>query len=53
LIAEDFEQARVIVALLVSVAFLSLHFAVRPVLRTENSGLMTLADLALILIYVR
>ena len=27
---EDFEQARVLVALLVSIIFLSLHFAVRP-----------------------
>jgi hypothetical protein len=33
LITEDFEQARVLVALLVSIVYLSLHLAVKPHLR--------------------
>lgn len=33
LISEDAEQARVIVALIVSVAFLSLHLTIKPLRR--------------------
>jgi hypothetical protein len=33
LISEEFEQARVLVALLVSIMFLAFHFAVKPLKR--------------------
>ena len=51
LINEDSEQARVLVALLVSITFLSLHLTIKPIRRAEDEALMTLVELALILIY--
>jgi hypothetical protein len=75
LISEDFEQARVLVALLVSILFLLLHLSIRPLrrcveerttdpqrlftdptrtptcLRAEDGLLMTLIEVALILVY--
>ena len=51
LIQEDFEQARVLVALFVSIAFLSLHLAVKPLKRAEDGTLTVLIELSLILIY--
>ena len=51
LIEEDFEQARVLVALLVSIAFLALHLAVKPLRRPEDGVLMTFVELALIFTY--
>ena len=37
LIGEEFEQGRVIVAIFVSIAFLALHFAVKPFKRWHNA----------------
>jgi hypothetical protein len=37
LIGEDAEQARVLVALIVSIAFLSLHLSIRPLRRYASS----------------
>jgi|EP00966_Prymnesium_polylepis_P016638 hypothetical protein len=51
LIGEDFEQARVLVALLVSIAFLVVHLSVKPLRRSEDNALMTVVELALIVIY--
>eukprot|EP00966_Prymnesium_polylepis_P004455 102562-Prymnesium_polylepis.1 len=49
LIREDFEQARVVLALLVSVAFLAVRLTVRPVRRADNSVVTAILDLALII----
>ena len=51
LIDEDFEQARVLIALLVSIIFLALHLVVRPLRRAEDGVLMMLVELALVFIY--
>jgi hypothetical protein len=52
LIEERFEQARVLVALLVSVAFLALSFVVVPLVRVEDHLLTMIIEMALIVIYV-
>ena len=51
LIGAEFEQARVLVALLTSITFLTLHLAIKPLRRSEDGALMTLVELALILVY--
>jgi len=52
LIGEEHEQARILVALLVSVSFLALHLSMRPLLRVEDGVLSGSVELALILVYV-
>jgi len=52
LISEEFEQARVLVALLVSIMFLAFHFAVKPLKRTEDGALMLAIELSLVLVYI-
>jgi len=52
LIGEHAELARVLVAIITCVSFLSLHLAVRPLKRPEDGVLMTLAEMSLILVYV-
>ena len=52
LIPEDFEKARVLAAILISVVFLSLHLAFKPLRRAEDSLLMTFFELVLLLLYV-
>jgi hypothetical protein len=52
LIGEDAELARVVVALLVSVAYFALHFAVKPFRHPEDGALMIFAEQSLILIYI-
>jgi Ca2+/Na+ antiporter len=52
LIGEETEQARVLVALLVSIAFLTLQLAVQPYRKKEDTFLMALVSLALILVYI-
>mmetsp|Transcript_14795 Transcript_14795/g.39539 ORF Transcript_14795/g.39539 Transcript_14795/m.39539 type:complete len:438 (+) Transcript_14795:2667-3980(+) len=52
LIGEKFEQARVLVALVVSVTFLALHLSRRPLKRAGDSYLMMTVELALILVYL-
>jgi len=52
LIKEESEQARVLVALLVSVAFVALTLSIKPCKRTEDGVLMTIVELALILVYI-
>ncbi|KAL1527507.1 hypothetical protein AB1Y20_008897 [Prymnesium parvum] len=52
LIPEKSEQARVLVALLVSILFLSLHLAAKPHRRPEDGVLMTIVHLTLILVYL-
>jgi len=51
LIGEGSENARVLVALLVSTAFLALQLFVKPHKRAEDRWLMTMVMLALVLIY--
>ena len=51
LVNEEFEQARVLAALLVSVTFLALHFSIKPLRRPEDGALMTMAELTLVLVY--
>eukprot|EP00966_Prymnesium_polylepis_P078051 1809271-Prymnesium_polylepis.1 len=51
LIKEEFEQARVIVALTVSTAFLALHLSFKPLRRAEDGALMACIELALVLAY--
>jgi hypothetical protein len=51
LIGSEYEQCRVLVALLVSICFLSLQFAIRPLRRHEDSAIMFSVQLALILIF--
>jgi len=52
LIKEESEQARVLVALLVSITFLSLHLSIKPLRRSDDAALTALAHLTLILIYI-
>ena len=52
LIKEESEQARVIAALLVSIAFLSLRLTIKPLRHVEDTVLGTLAELGLILVYL-
>jgi len=52
LIREESEQARVLVAIVVSTAFLAIRLSVKPLRRTEDGALFALIDLALILIYL-
>jgi hypothetical protein len=52
LIGEEFEQARVIAALLISVAFLAVHLTVQPLRKAVDGALMALIELALVLVYV-
>ena len=51
LINEEYEQARVLAALLASVTFMVLHFAIKPHGRPADGALVTMAELALVLIY--
>eukprot|EP00966_Prymnesium_polylepis_P029703 690104-Prymnesium_polylepis.1 len=51
LIESDAEQARVLVALMVSITFLALHLSIKPLVRVEDGALMTMIELALVLIY--
>jgi len=51
LIGEQSEQARVLLALLVSSFFLILHLSIRPLKRVEDGVLMTLVEVALVLVY--
>ena len=51
MINEDSEQARVLVALLVSIAFLALQLSIQPLKKPEHLALMTFVELALILTY--
>ena len=51
LIREEYEQARVLVALLVSVAFLAAELSIKPLRRREDGALSSSVGLALILIY--
>jgi len=51
LIPDDAQQARVLVAILFSVAFFGLRLLFMPTLRAEDRVLATLTDLALILVY--
>lgn len=52
LIGEQSELARVLVALIVSISFLALHFAVKPTRRREDGALMMTVELVLVLIYI-
>jgi len=52
LIDEDAIQARIIVALLVSVVFLTMKLTIKPLKRPDDSKLSALIELSLILIYV-
>jgi len=52
LIQEGLELARVLIALLVSVAFLALHLAVKPFARVEDGVIACTIEAALILIYI-
>jgi hypothetical protein len=51
LVEEDFEQARVLMALLASIAFLALHLSIKPFKRAEDAHLMTMIQVALIISY--
>ena len=51
-IGEEVEQARVLAALLVSIAFLALHLTVQPLRRAEDGAMMMLAEVSLILVYL-
>jgi 4-amino-4-deoxy-L-arabinose transferase-like glycosyltransferase len=51
LIGEESEQARILVALLVSITFLSFLLSVKPLRRPEDSLLMMLVASTLILLY--
>eukprot|EP00966_Prymnesium_polylepis_P243843 5639298-Prymnesium_polylepis.1 len=51
MISETSEQARVLVAILVSITFLALQLSVRPLKRAEDEALMLLIELSLIIIY--
>ena len=51
LIGEESEQARILVALLVSIAFLSIQLSVYPLRRPVDNLLMMLVASTLILIY--
>jgi hypothetical protein len=50
LMIQDAEQARVLVALLVSVAFLSLHLFIKPLERDEDGILTAFIQVAMVLI---
>ena len=52
LIGEEYEQARVLVALLVSIASVALHLSVKPLRRIEDSYLTSFVELALVLVYL-
>ena len=52
LIGEEHEQARVIVALLVSITFEALHLSIKPLTRTEDSMIMHFSELSLVFIYL-
>ena len=51
LIGSEYEQSRVLVALLVSISFLSLQFSIRPLKSLEDGAIMVSIQLALIFIY--
>ncbi|KAL1496398.1 hypothetical protein AB1Y20_016353 [Prymnesium parvum] len=51
-VEEKHEQARVLVALIVSISFLALRMNVRPTLRPEHGLVMLSVDLTLICIYL-
>jgi len=51
MIGENYELARVVAALLASIAFLVARFAVKPLKRPEDGALMTVIELSLILTY--
>ena len=52
LIGEESEQARVLVALLVSITFLALSLAIKPHQRAEDRALATMIELGLIVTYL-
>ena len=52
LIRDEFEQARVIVALLVSIGFLTLHVAIKPLARREDGALMLFVEVGSIFTYM-
>merc|ERR1712227_25674 len=52
LIPAEFEQMRVLVAILVSIAFLAFRLSFKPLRRVEDGVLMTMVEIALILTYV-
>jgi len=52
LVGEDFEQARVLIALLSSIVFFGLHIAVKPLKRADDGALMMFVELALIFVYM-
>jgi len=52
LIRADAEQARVVVALCVSITFFGLNLRFQPLRRVDNGSLATLCHLALILLYL-
>ena len=51
LIDEEFALARVIVALVCSMAFLTSHLAIKPFKRAEDGALTLAVEQALILVY--
>jgi len=52
LIGENFEQARVLVAICVSIAFQAIHLSIQPLRRAEDGVLVHSTELALIFIYL-
>eukprot|EP00966_Prymnesium_polylepis_P304929 7045110-Prymnesium_polylepis.1 len=50
LISEEYEQGRALVALLVSIAFLTIRLSVKPLRRVEDTALMVFVDLVLVCI---
>ena len=46
------ESARVLVALLLSLAFLAVQMAIQPLARPEDNSLIALVHMALVLIYL-
>ena len=51
-VPERNEQARVLVALLLSVLFLTLQLIVKPLRRAEDDAFVTLVHLTLVLLYL-
>mmetsp|Transcript_34887 Transcript_34887/g.96345 ORF Transcript_34887/g.96345 Transcript_34887/m.96345 type:complete len:1229 (-) Transcript_34887:3353-7039(-) len=52
LISGEHEQLRVLVALVVSFSYMTLHVAIKPLQRSEDSALLLMVDGALVLTYL-
>jgi len=52
LISEQFEQLRVVVAILVTISFLSLNLAIKPFKRLDDAWVATMIELSLIGTYI-